>query len=601
MKIKSIHLKDFKRFTDLKIEEIPETAKLVVMIGPNGCGKSSVFDAINCYTYIIKNNTYPSDDVLVGPYEPMNMMNYYRKNNVPRPILRLSNGDIGLDGLEEHMEECKALLRDCKALLSDCVKIVLHSEQGMKESKLRVHTRSSLRNYSLLFHSDLYSTYSARKLQLKLNKLPTEKEEDHTFALNHWALNSYELTHRSTFKEILGHQWPELPHELENYAETILSFKEEIIGEVGNAIAQLFTDPVSKLILEDILHLCLSLGNAESLRLDRTTATFYNLSVGEIAIFDLLLDIIIKKVIDDETVICIDEPELHIHTKLQGQLLEELYNLISPKSQLWIATHSVGMVRKAQDLWRDNPDSVVFLDFGKNELGEDINFDEEVTLKPITPNSNFWAQTYDVALGDLAKLVAPRQIILCEGKFEWEAKGFDAACYNRIFGRRYSDTRFISVGSRIDIEYADIRLIPVIEAIAEGAEILRLRDRDRATCQDRKDNSKKGIQILSRKYIEKFLLDDEVLRQLCVSLKKSDKIQEFLTAKDKEIEKVMNDSRIKKKRRPIVQRVQQQAEKILELSYSGDTVGSFMRDILAPLIQPGMKVYEELHKDIFGE
>ena len=106
---------------------------------------------------------------------------------------------------------------------------------------------------------------------------------------------------------------------------------------------------------------------------------------------------------------------------------------------------------------------------------------------------------------------------------------------------------------------------------------------------------------MSRKYIEKFLLDDEVLRQLCVSLKKSDKIQEFLTAKDKEIEKVMNDSRIKKKRRPIVQRVQQQAEKILELSYSGDTVGSFMRDILAPLIQPGMKVYEELHKDIFGE
>ena len=61
-------------------------------------------------------------------------------------------------------------------------------------------------------------------------------------------------------------------------------------------------------------------------------------------------------------------------------LLEELYNLISlTNSQLWIATHSIGMVRKAQDLWRDNPDSVVFLDFGKDEHGKDINFDEEVT------------------------------------------------------------------------------------------------------------------------------------------------------------------------------------------------------------------------------
>ena len=46
MKIKSIHLKDFKRFTDLTIEGLPETAKLVVMIGSNGCGKSSVFDAL---------------------------------------------------------------------------------------------------------------------------------------------------------------------------------------------------------------------------------------------------------------------------------------------------------------------------------------------------------------------------------------------------------------------------------------------------------------------------------------------------------------------------------------------------------------------------
>ena len=62
MKIKSIKLKNFKRFTDLTITEIPETSKLVVMIGPNGCGKSSVFDALNCYTYIIKNSAYPPDD-----------------------------------------------------------------------------------------------------------------------------------------------------------------------------------------------------------------------------------------------------------------------------------------------------------------------------------------------------------------------------------------------------------------------------------------------------------------------------------------------------------------------------------------------------------
>ena len=49
MKIKKIHLKNFKRFTDLTIDEIPETAKLVVLIGANGCGKSSLFDAFTQY------------------------------------------------------------------------------------------------------------------------------------------------------------------------------------------------------------------------------------------------------------------------------------------------------------------------------------------------------------------------------------------------------------------------------------------------------------------------------------------------------------------------------------------------------------------------
>ena len=44
MRLKKVELINFKRFTHLTIDAIPESAKLVLLIGSNGSGKSSVFD-----------------------------------------------------------------------------------------------------------------------------------------------------------------------------------------------------------------------------------------------------------------------------------------------------------------------------------------------------------------------------------------------------------------------------------------------------------------------------------------------------------------------------------------------------------------------------
>ena len=538
MKIKSIKLKNFKRFTDLTIEGLPETAKLVVKIGPNGCGKSSVFDALHMY----KRSQMGKATNTGNPY-------YTKRESseevVKEPAVEFHTSDFGT---REEWAKC-------------------------------MHVRSTYRGH---LASDI-------SFGIRFPPITTEHrfermiEDDQAFASNYSRLMN-QLMERSSASD--------------QREKNVGDLQDEIFGDLRKAIEGLFDDP--ELILD-------GLGNpakGKIFEFNKGTShgfSYENLSSGEKASLDMLLDLTVAKAEFNDTVFCIDEPEAHIHTKLQGPLLGELYNLIPDNSQLWIATHSIGMVRKAQDLWHADQDSVVFLDFGKNEVGEDRDFDTKETIKPAEPNPNFWAQTYEVALGDLAELIAPQRIVLCEGKIEEAQEGFDAACYNQIFGSHYPNTRFVSVGGREDVEKTDTHLMPVIEAIAGGAEILRLRDRDRATGQDIANNAEKGIRTLSRKYIEKYLIDNEVLIQLCVREGKSDKIQDFLETKDKEIEKVMNDDRIHDKRRPIVQRIQQQSEQILGLVHSGDTAESFMRDILAPLITPGMKVYEELRKDIFGE
>ena len=47
MKIKQVTFTEFKRFKKLTITGLQESTKLVVLVGSNGSGKSSVFEGFN--------------------------------------------------------------------------------------------------------------------------------------------------------------------------------------------------------------------------------------------------------------------------------------------------------------------------------------------------------------------------------------------------------------------------------------------------------------------------------------------------------------------------------------------------------------------------
>ncbi|HXA47544.1 MAG TPA: AAA family ATPase, partial [Burkholderiaceae bacterium] len=144
---------------------------------------------------------------------------------------------------------------------------------------------------------------------------------------------------------------------------TMGAYRDKILGETREPFKRLFPNLTLVGIGNPL--------NEGTFRFDKGAVKnfdYQNLSGGEKAAFDLLLDIAVKRRTYTDAVYCIDEPETHMNTKVQGALLQELLGLLPGDSQLWIASHSIGMLRKARELYAADPTSVVFLDFGGHDF-----------------------------------------------------------------------------------------------------------------------------------------------------------------------------------------------------------------------------------------
>ncbi len=72
MKIKKIFVKGFKRFENLAIDGISQSVKLVILVGSNGSGKTSLFEAFNFLFNVIRQQPAldPSYHIKVGTSIP---------------------------------------------------------------------------------------------------------------------------------------------------------------------------------------------------------------------------------------------------------------------------------------------------------------------------------------------------------------------------------------------------------------------------------------------------------------------------------------------------------------------------------------------------
>ncbi len=285
-----------------------------------------------------------------------------------------------------------------------------------------------------------------------------------------------------------------------------------------------------------------------------------------------------------------------MNARLQAELLSVLFDLVPENCQLVLATHSIGMMRRARDVEANRPGTVAFLDF------DGLDFDQPQVIRPKIPDRAFWSAAYEVALDDLAELVAPERVVICEGEPKTKESGpnysHDARCYEQIFQYEFPETQFIPGGNSLEVTSDKRGIGYAVGLLIKGAEVIRLIDHDDQSPEEVAELNSRGVRVLSRRNLESYLFSDEVLWQLANSVSKGDRVEELLSKK--ESIRLSRPTDPPDDLKPASGEIYNACKLTLGLTQSGNNAKTFMRDTLALLIRPGMPVYEQLKVDIFG-
>jgi len=546
VRLKRIKIRDFKRFADLEISNIPKTAKLVLLTGPNGSGKTSLFEAFNYWMKISARQDWDYDfDYYLRPEE---------NSAQERVQARISNIDFAGKIWEKISPNFFGINEDIRYDKYACRKVF--------------YIRSAYR------HAPDFTINSLEPLDDVLN--------DRSRAAK---LILSESRVQDNYQRLVGMSLASL-YDPDQKDKTAGQITDELLGEVRQAMLRVFDG----LLLEGP-------GNpleGGTFRFTKGAASnfhYKNLSGGEKAAFDLLLDFIVKCREFDDTIFCIDEPELHMHTRLQAKLLEVMFDLIPDNCQLWLSTHSIGMARKAAELNAVNPGQVAFIDF------HDQDFDLAVRLQPIQPDRRFWQKMFHTALDDLAELVVPEYVVFCEGRKigqQGKKPSFDVAVYQKIFGSKYPEVEFVPLGGFDEVQRDGKAFDFLLTKLAPGMETWKVFDKDDRNGTEIENLQKEKIYVLSRRDIESFLWDDEVLAKLCEIHGKPDVIEEIKQKKQQQLQTLPDREKPIDDVKAITDHLYVEVKKLLGLTGCGNSAEAFSIECLAPLIQPGMAVYKEL-------
>jgi hypothetical protein len=157
----------------------------------------------------------------------------------------------------------------------------------------------------------------------------------------------------------------------------------------------------------------------------------------------------LRKKFLENTIVYLDEIDLHLNTSIQSDLLKEISkNLIPDSSQIWVASHSLGFIDYARQ-----SENAAIIDF------DNIDFDLERILRPC-PKTDLEIFEIAVPAEFLSRALDNVRLFLVEGK--------DTQYYGEV---KLSKTLFSSIKTKRDKG-------DVFWQVINNSALFGLRDRD---------------------------------------------------------------------------------------------------------------------------
>lgn len=353
MQIQKIRLQNFKRFTDLTIEDIPENTKLVLLIGANGSGKSSVFDAfevLNAYS----RKLLPSGGLSIEKYYPKKDSFFFIDIDSNKGSFHAQTWANAMNG-------------------NSVGELPVNSFYG----------RTSFRQISRLTKTSLGNIIDIQndddRPRLFIDR--DERFENDIERITEELLRNVFLNDNSS-KEIKKKYIEPINDALQN----IFTFE----NNIGLELTQIIPPLDGK-----TAQITFKKGNSE---------IHYNLlSAGEKEVVNILFNLLSRRNLLQDAILFFDEMDLHLNTAIQYNLLKEITeNWIPDNSQLWTASHALGFIDYAHD-----SENATIIDF------DSLDFDKSQILTP-QPKENLEIFELAVSKDTISKILQGRKIVFAE-------------------------------------------------------------------------------------------------------------------------------------------------------------------------------------------